>query len=178
MRHVALLRGINVNGHRMIRMEDLRAMVATLGHGDVATLIQSGNVLFRAAEAPPAELADGIARGIAERFGLPDVPVVVLPGPELAAIVTANPFVAEGIDPGRLHATVLARAPERGEGPGPAGLPTADRFALVGRCVYVHCPNGYHRTRLTNAHFERRFGVPATTRNWNTLCRLALLAAD
>lgn len=49
MRHVALLRGINVNGHRMIRMEDLRAMVATLGHGDVATLIQSGNVVSTAA---------------------------------------------------------------------------------------------------------------------------------
>lgn len=76
MRHVALLRSINVNGHRMIRMEDLRAVVAELGHGEVRTFFQSGNVLFSAAGSPAADLAHGIEQRIAERFGLDDVTVI------------------------------------------------------------------------------------------------------
>ena len=177
MRHVALLRGINVNGRRTIRMEDLRAMVAELGHGQVRTFIQSGNVLFSAAGSPAADLAHGIEQRIAERFGLDDVTVIVLPAPELEAIVAANPFTAEGIEPRQLYATVLAHPPEAPD-PGPAASHLPDRFALVGRCVYVHCRSGYHQSPLTNAYFERRFGARATTRNWNTMCRLAELAAE
>ncbi len=63
-----------------------------------------------------------------------------------------------------------------------AGIPPEpylpDRFAVGSRCVYVHCPNGYHRTRLTNAFFEARLGGHATTRNWRTTVRLAQLAAE
>ena len=179
MQYVALLRGINVNGHRMVRMEDLRAMVADLGYGDVRTYIQSGNVVFRYGEAPAEALGRAIQEGIAGRFGLEDVPVVVLEGTELAGIVEGNPFVREGADPKWLYVTVLAQAPD----PDRLGAIAVDgflpdRFAVVGRCVYVHCPNGYHSTKLNNTWVERRLGGPATTRNWNTMVKLAAMAAE
>lgn len=178
MQYVGLLRGINVNGHRTIRMEDLRALVTDLGYSDVRTYIQSGNVLFRSGEACGADEAGrALERGIAQRFGL-DVAVVVVTEAELAGIAAGNPFVQEGVEERTLYVTVLAQPPQPdrvGAIAAEAALP--DRFAVVGRCIYVHCPNGYHRTKLSNAFFEARLGGPATTRNWNTVMRLARLVA-
>ncbi len=176
MQYVALLRGINVNGQRMIRMEDLRTLVAEIGCTQVRTLLQSGNVLLRSAEVAPTELAGAIERALAERLGL-DVAVFVLTVRELAELVEANPLAGEGVEPRSLYVTVLPRAPDpqRLE-PLMARDWSPDRLALVGRCAYVHCPNGYHGTKLTNTLLESRLGAPATTRSWNTMLRLVQLA--
>ena len=177
MRYVALLRGINVNGRRTVRMEELRALVADLGYADVRTYIQSGNVLLSGDDGAAGAIGRAIERGIAERFGIPDVAVVVLTSGELGEMVAGNPFVREGLEPKTLYAAVLARAPEAGRVeaiPAEAYLP--DRFAVAGRCVYVHCPNGFHATKLNNGFFEARLGVAATSRNWNTMVKLAGMA--
>lgn len=178
LQYIALLRGVNVNGHRPVRMDALRALVAELGYADVRTYIQSGNVLLRSADAEAAQVGCALEAGIARRLGL-DVAVVVLDEAELAAIAAGNPFVHEGPGPGDLYVTLLAQAPaaDRLAALDPrAFLP--DRYAPAGRCVYVHCPNGFHRTKLTNAFFEARLGGPATTRNWQTVLRLARLAGE
>jgi uncharacterized protein (DUF1697 family) len=92
---------------------------------------------------------------------------------ELAKLVAGNPFLRAGKDPSTLHVTFLADVPggARIEAPGSG----ADEFRIVRREVYVHCPNGYGRSKLSNAFFEKKLGVVATTRNWRTVTTLAEL---
>jgi uncharacterized protein (DUF1697 family) len=169
-RYVALLRGVNVAGHRPVRMADLRALVESLGHADVATYLQSGNVVLRSTLRDPDEIAAGIGSALGG-----DVTVLVRTAVELASVVAGNPFA--DADTGHLHVTFLA------DGPVPARVAEVDgaRFApdafrLLGREVYVHAPDGYGRSKLGNAYFERVLGVAATTRNWRTVTALAELA--
>src|SRR5580693_2828302 len=108
--HVGLLRGINLGGRNKVAMADLRGLVSELGHADVSTYIQSGNVLFTAAaDADTSALAAGLTRAIADKLGVSS-PVVVVSREELAQIVAANPFPAEP-DPRRVHAVVLSEPP-------------------------------------------------------------------
>src|SRR5580658_866791 len=93
--HIALLRGINLGVRNKIAMADLRAVMAELGHEDVATYIQSGNVVFTADETARATaMADEISAAIAAKLGV-TAPVIVLARPELAQILAANPFPQE-----------------------------------------------------------------------------------
>jgi hypothetical protein len=97
--YVALLRGINVGGRTRVSMADLRTLFLALGSEDVATYVQSGNVLFKAPLAGPAELAPPIEEEIRRRLGL-NVRVVVRTAAQLAQVVAGNPFAADEIDPG------------------------------------------------------------------------------
>jgi uncharacterized protein (DUF1697 family) len=173
---IALLRGINVGGHGKVAMEDLRRSFSSLGHRDVRTYIQSGNVLFRPPAGGRAPSAEVLGRRLSEELGT-QVTVVLRTAAELALVVEANPF-AEKEDPRLVYVTFLARAatPERAaELTVPPG--TTDELALVGREVYLHCPGGYARTKLNNTFIERRLGVEATTRGWNTVTTLLDLAS-
>jgi len=109
--HVALLRGINVGGKNKVAMADLREVVAGLGHADVSTYIQSGNVLFSPdpGQADTSALAAELAAAITATLGV-RAPVVVFSRDELAEAITANPFPDEP-DPKRVHAVLLSAAP-------------------------------------------------------------------
>src|SRR6201996_4947101 len=108
--HVAMLRGINLGGKNKVAMADLRALVSELGHADVSTYIQSGNVLFTAAAGTECtEVARALAGVFAARLGV-TAPVVVLTREELGQIHAANPFPDEP-DPKRVHAVVLSAPP-------------------------------------------------------------------
>ena len=88
-----------------------------------------------------------------------------------------NPFVARGADPTKLHVTFLATEGPRATTAALDGTEfEPDRFRVQGREVYVSCPGGYGRTVINNTWFERKLGVTATTRNWNTVCKLVELA--
>lgn len=173
--YVALLRGINVGGRTKVGMADLRRLFADVGHDDVQTYLQSGNVVFRSSH-QAAQVAETIERRIAEDLGVTTT-ILLRTAANLAKVVTANPFLDQESDPTKLHVTFLAEAPdsERAAGLDPAsGAP--DALVLTGREVYLHCPNGYGRTKLNNAFLERRLGVAATTRNWKTVTALRDLA--
>ena len=124
-----------------------------------------------------ATVARAIEQAIADDLGL-DVTVLVRTPAELARTVRANPFPGRGADVGTLHVTFLAE-------PAAATKVRAldaeafapDTFSMHGREVYVHCPNGYGRTKINNTWFERKLGVAATTRNWKTVNQLVELAA-
>jgi uncharacterized protein (DUF1697 family) len=149
-------------------MAELRALAESLGFGEVATYIQSGNLLF-ASPAPPAPRA--LEAAIAERFGL-SVPVVLRSAAELAAAVASNPFA--GADLATLHLGFLASPPEPGALDGLDGarfLP--ERFSLKGRELYLELPAGMGRAKLP-AVLDRR--LPMTVRNWKTVAALAELA--
>ena len=164
-----MLRGINVGGRAKVGMADLRAVFESLGFDDVATYIQSGNVVFGSAK--PVRPA-AVEECIAAELGVHPT-VVVRTAAEMAAVVQANPFLAAGIDVATLHVTFLADKPKATVDV-PAGQP--DELAVVGREVYLRCPNGYGRTKLDNTFLEKRLGVAATTRNWKTVTTLAEMA--
>jgi uncharacterized protein (DUF1697 family) len=167
--YVALLRGINVSGQKKILMRELRDLCESIGLDEVATYVQSGNVVFNHSE-DDVSLVAAIEDAIRIRFGF-EVPVIVRSKRELTNVASSNPFLAEdGIDERHLCVIFLADEPSPArldaiEVPGPPG----DRFAGVGRHIYLHCPAGFARTKLSNNFFEKKLGLPATTRNWRTV---------
>ena len=175
--YVSLLRGINVSGRNRITMAALRALYEADGHHDVSTYVQSGNVISRSNVRSAVTVAHSIERSIGDELGL-DVTVLVRSPADLAGVLAGNPFVSRGDNVTKLHVTFLAESPVRANVhalDGDAFSP--DRFAVHGQEIYVSCPNGYGRTKITNTWFERKLGVAATTRNWKTVTRLAQLAA-
>jgi uncharacterized protein (DUF1697 family) len=169
---VALLRGINLGSTNKIKMADLARLFADLGHTDVQTYLQSGNVVFSATGTNTKNLPPPIEKAIQRELGL-TVTVLLRTGPELAKAVAANPYLSRQDDPTKLHVTFLAEAPDPGRA-GSVRIPDGEsaEFTLAGRDVYLHCPDGYGRTKLNNAFFERKLGVTATTRNWRTVIAL------
>jgi uncharacterized protein (DUF1697 family) len=175
---VALLRGINVGGKNRLLMKDLAAMFVEVGCDDVRTYIQSGNVVFGADPVLAAEVPSRISASIRDRFGY-EIPIVTRRASDLDAIVEANPFVASGAETDRLHVLFLADAPaaEQVEALDPDRSP-GDEFAVRGREIYLHYPNGTARSKLTNAWFDSRLSTVSTMRNWKTVRKLIELTAD
>jgi uncharacterized protein (DUF1697 family) len=173
--YIALLRGINVTGHKIIRMEALRALFEALGYRQVKTYVQSGNVIFEAGK--DAKLAGKIEKKIMAEFGFNVSVLVKTPG-EMAQVIRDNPFPKPaGIDDSRLYVTFLsAPAPPTAEN-ALKGLATAqEQFHVGDREIYLCCPNGYGKTKLSNSAIEKKLGVVATTRNWKTVNALLALA--
>jgi len=173
--YVALLRGINLGARNKVSMADLRALFVALGSEDVVTYVQSGNVAFRNPVGDAGTLTEAIERRISRDLDL-DLTVVLRTKAQLAKVAAGNPFAASESDSKKLHVTFLAETPSRARVRAlEAKQFPPDEFRLVGRDVYLHCPNGYGRSKLSNAHFEKQLGVAATTRNWNTVRNLAEL---
>jgi uncharacterized protein (DUF1697 family) len=184
--HIALLRGINVGGRNKVAMADLREIVTGLGHTDVVTYIQSGNVVFTAKGAPAedgdAAVADVLAKAIAEATGL-GPGVVVLTRAELAAVIRDNPYRGEP-NPRAVHAVFLPPDPDPEVAPRVAALVervaqdgSADTATLVNRTLYLHTPDGFGRSKLSELLLARSSTpIPAgTARNWNTVTKLLAL---
>jgi uncharacterized protein (DUF1697 family) len=180
--HVALLRGINLGGRNKVAMADLRTLVAGLGHTDVSTYIQSGNVLFTAPDdADSAVTARVMTEAIAATLGVTS-PVVVVTRQELAQILADNPFPDEP-DPRRVHAVVLSEPPwpdlevklddARAKS---AKAGRTDEVRAVGRTLYLHTPDGYGRSVLAEALLRAvsspKSGATGTARNWATMTKL------
>jgi uncharacterized protein (DUF1697 family) len=174
--HVALLRGINVGGKNKLPMDELVGLFTEAGCSDVKTYIQSGNVVFRAAPRIAARLADRISESIERRLGL-RVPVVLRTAQELERVGRKNPFLAAGADPEVLHVMFLADEPTKAAVAGlDAKRSPPDEFAVVGLEIYLRCPQGVARTKLTNAYFDSRLATTSTVRNWRTVSKLIELA--
>jgi uncharacterized protein (DUF1697 family) len=180
--HVALLRGINLGGKNKVAMADLRTLVAELGHREVSTYIQSGNVLFTAGpDTDCAEAARAMAEAIATRLGV-TAPVVVVTREELGQIHAANPFPDEP-DPKRVHAVVLSAPPgteltAKLEAAIAQSLAKGarDEATTIGRTLYLHTPTGYGNSDLSAAALRivssPKAGVTGTARNWATMTKL------
>lgn len=171
--YIALLRGINVGGHKIIKMDQLRKAFGDLGFEDVATYVQSGNVVFKAPAKISGDLAKKIEEMLLRRFSM-EVPVIVRGSEEIGEVATNNPFLKEsGIDAGKLHVTFLSQAPQKTAVKGLDAIPAgADQFRCQGKEIYLYCPNGFAGTKLSINAFEKVLGVGATTRNWNTVNKL------
>lgn len=175
-RLVALLRGVNVGGRNILPMASLRGALAGLGYTDVETHLQSGNVVFDPGEDTSQRAAQRIEQLLASELGVA-VPVLLRDAAALQAIVDANPLAPVADNPSRLLVTFLsAPADESRVAELDRSAYEPDRFAAVGREIYVWAPNGVSKTELTYAFWEKRLGVTATARNWNTVTKLLALA--
>jgi len=174
--HVALLRGINVGGRNTLPMARLVTMFEEAGCQRVRTYIQSGNVVFEAPAATARQVPAAVTASIAIAFGF-QVPLVTRTARELERIVKANPFIELGTDLRLLHVGFLANRPSAAQGAtlDPHRSPP-DAFTLRERELYLRCPNGMARTKLTNAYFDARLQTVTTIRNWRTTLRLLELS--
>jgi uncharacterized protein (DUF1697 family) len=171
-RYALLLRGINVGRAHRIGMADLRGLLQAEGHGDVATLLQSGNVVLDS-DLAPGELARSVEQALERRFGFP-VPTVARTADALLAVVAKDPLGAVATDPTRYVVAFFAEdlPPDveeflRGVDPGD------DAFAVDGRELYLWCPHGQLESPLAAALAKRRAGPVGTARNWATVGKLA-----
>jgi uncharacterized protein (DUF1697 family) len=174
---IALYRGINVVGKNSVKMETLRAMHERMGHRQVKSYIQSGNVLF-VAKGSTRTIAKQIAVEFAKQFGFA-AKVLVVEAKQLAAIVAGNPYSSFAAErPNAVHVGVCQGAPDA------AGLTalfsrarTSERFELAQGVVYLHAPDGFGKSKFA-AGIERACGVPMTVRNWRTIQTLSKMAEE
>jgi uncharacterized protein (DUF1697 family) len=175
MRVVALLRGINIGPNKRIAMPALRSIVESLGHRDVETYLQSGNVVFTPKGRAGRDLGRSLSAAVAEATGH-DVPVVIRTGAELARVVSRNPYAVD--DPTKVVVCFLAEKASLGDlslGDLAAYLP--DELTLIGKEIYVSVPNGQGRSKLMEALTKRPMPTTLTVRNWRTVAALADLAS-
>ncbi len=169
---MALLRGINVGGRNKVAMADLREALGDLGYGDVETYLQSGNALFATADTDAEALAGEIEEALRSRLEV-DVKVLVRTPEEIAAVVEGNPFPDAAREPSKLHVAFLSATPDADKVARiDATAFEPDQLSVGERAVYLWYPNGAGRSKLTNDLLERRLGVTATARNWNTVLTL------
>jgi len=174
---ISMLRGINVSGQKKIRMTELQRLYETLGLVNVETYVQSGNVVFDSPEPDASRLRALIEAQIEAAFGY-QVFIFIRDAEDFRRIIDNNPFTSQrNEDPDKLHVTFLYRAPSLSAWDtlkAPEG--ETDEFVRGEKEIFLFCPNGYGRTKLSNSFFERKLGVSATTRNWRTVNVLYAMA--
>jgi uncharacterized protein (DUF1697 family) len=177
--YISMLRGINVGTQKRISMESLRGIYIDLGLEHVRTYVQSGNVIFESRDEQRLGLVSRIEAQIQQTCGYA-TEVFIRQAEELQRILASNPFLIQrNEDPSKLHVTFFYRSPSITQlnqltTPGD----TTDEFASAEMAVYLFCPNGYGKTKLSNSFFQRKLGTPVTTRNWNTVIALYKMALE
>jgi uncharacterized protein (DUF1697 family) len=172
---VALLRGVNVGKAKRVPMANLRLLLSGLGYTGVATLLNSGNAVFRAARGSPAKHAADIAAAITRKLRV-EVPVVVKSAGELATIVSENPLAKAAPDPSRLLVAFVQDAKALS---GLAGIEALvkppEKFKMGKNAAYLLCTSGILKSKAGEALLDKA-GKAATPRNWATVLKLHALA--
>jgi uncharacterized protein (DUF1697 family) len=176
--YVSMLRGINVSGHNMISMPDLKKLYESLGFKNVVTYVQSGNVIFDSPAKDIPKLSSQIESQLKKTFNF-SVPLVIRDKNDLQRIISENPFINKKKDPLNLYVTFLQSTPDPFDfktSPLPSG--ESDEFIIKDKEIFLFCPNGYGRTKFNNNYFEKKLNISATTRNWNSVNALFKLASE
>jgi uncharacterized protein (DUF1697 family) len=175
-RWIALLRGINLGPNRRVAMADLRTALEALGCADVRTHLQSGNVVLTS-DRSAKELAAAIERAVEEGCGVPNVAVVVRSRDELADVVAGNPLPDATAQPKRFQVSFCSGEPTAAVRRGIEALAEPpEQVAFRRREIYAYHPDGIQRSALAKALADKRLGVTATARNWNTVTKMLELA--
>jgi len=176
--YVSMLRGINVSGQKIIKMEDLRNSFEDLGLKNVKTYVQSGNVVFSCPKISVVSLSKKIEEKILKDFRY-SVPVIVRTNEDLKRVIKTHPFSkAKGVDLNGLYVTFLSKIPDHEALKIIKALKSkGENFHIEGAEIYLHYACGYGKAKLTNNVFEKASGAQATTRNWNTINALLEMSA-
>ena len=174
---VSLLRGVNVGGNHLIRMDALRALCAPLGFQHSLTCLQSGNLIFKTAERSLARIETLLQDAIESDFGFRPR-VIARTAADIRAVIANNPFGAQAAaHPSRLLVIFLAGVPDRAAAQKLQAISVApDEFHLAGRELYAYFPNGIGRSKLSPTLIEKTLDTQGTGRNWNTVAKLLAMA--
>ena len=174
--YITLLRGINVSGQKKIRMADLKSLYESLGFENVQTYVQSGNVVFDSKEQDVIGLRETIEAQIESTFGF-SVPVLIRTGDDVRRVIENHPFAdKEAI---RVLVTFLYKQPEKSKLVALSQYEDkVDQFAIGEQEIFLFCPGGYGKTKLSNTFLEKKLGVVATTRNWKSVNALYEMASE
>ena len=169
--YISLLRGINVSGQKIIKIDELKKMYESCGFRNVKSYIQSGNIIFETPSGTPEKLVKMIEKRIKDLFSF-DVTVIMRTPDEFEKITRVNPF-AKTKPVEKLYVTFLSETiNERKTELLIKYKSDKEDFGLIGNELYLYYPDGAGRTKLTNNIIESKLGVKATTRNWNTVNKL------
>lgn len=173
--YIALFRGINVGGHNKLPMKELRALLASLGHQNVDSYIQTGNVIFQTEKSDKKKIAGDISTGVENKYGFkPNVLLLELE--ELEKAITSNPFPDAVEQPKSLHLMFLAAPPSHPDLESLVEIKKdSERFELKDKVFYLHTPDGFGRSKLAGKT-EKALGVSMTGRNWRTIQKIAEMA--
>jgi uncharacterized protein (DUF1697 family) len=174
---ISMLRAVNVGGHNKIKMEALRALYVSLKFEDVATFIQSGNVVFRTKERDLEKIGKRLGDGIEKSFGFrPEV--ILRTAEEMRGVVARNPFAARtDVEPGKLLVWFLTGMPDA-EARKKVLTVKVEQEALRidARELYIYFPDGQGRSKLSLPAVDRALKVLGTGRNWNSVTKLMEIA--
>jgi uncharacterized protein (DUF1697 family) len=174
---ISMLRGINVGGHNVIKMDALRALYESLGMLGAQTYVQSGNVVFRTNERNTVRLAKKIQDGIEKNFSCkPEI--ILRSAAELEETIARNPFAKRrDIEPGKLLVLFLANEPNSEGRKKVLAIKTdPEELHMSGREVYIYFPNGMGKTKFPWAKIDKLLGTAGTGRNWNSVNKLLEMA--
>tara|TARA_R110001632_G_scaffold43376_1_gene109868 strand:+ start:30693 stop:31211 length:519 start_codon:yes stop_codon:yes gene_type:complete len=169
-RYIVLLRGINVSGKNRLPMQDLRDILQQLAYQNIQTYIQSGNIILDTDESK-SEIIKKIKDGIYQKFEY-DVPIIVVTIEELKTAIDNYPFPTENP---KIVAFVFLNQQTAVTDFEIKGI-NEDKFLIKDKMVYIYCPTGFAKTKLSNNLFERKLNVIATTRNFRTVQKLLALS--
>ncbi len=172
--YIVLLRGINVGGKNILKMDALKKALHKADYKNCTTYIQSGNIIFQSTIESHNIIEDQIKKLLLDTFNL-EVPVLAVKLSKLQHLKISNPFVLK--DTKDLYFTLLSKTPL------PENLlklsetkHKEDAFTLIEDIIYIHCPGGFGKTKFNNNYFENKLKTSATTRNWKTINKLIEMA--
>jgi uncharacterized protein (DUF1697 family) len=176
---ICMLRGVNVGGRNMIKMDALKALCISLKLKDPQTYVQSGNVIFSSGEKDLTKLGKRIQDAIEKTVGFRPG-VVLRTVAELRNIIARNPFAKRsGIEPGKLLVNFLADDPGKDAREKALAIKIGpEEMHLIGREAYIYFPNGQGRSKLPWAAIERALGTSGTGRNWNSVTKMLEIAEE
>jgi uncharacterized protein (DUF1697 family) len=158
-------------GHNKIKMTALAALYEKLGFRESETFIQSGNVIFKdKKELPPADIALKIERAILKEF-LFDIAVMIREIEEIRKIISLNPYSGEkNFDPAKMACLFMHDMPSEDQLSKVKDIDyPPDKFKIIGKEIFIYCPDGFGKTKLYTNFFERKMHIAGTGRNWNTI---------
>jgi uncharacterized protein (DUF1697 family) len=174
---VTFLRGVNMAGHCSMKMADLLPLYKKLGFKDAVTYIQSGNVVFNS-DNDAEKIGSDIEEAILKKFNY-NVPVMVRTAEEILKINNLNPYLQEmDFEPAKSSVIFLLNEPDADQLVKVADIDyPPDKFIVIGKEIYIYCPNGFGRTKLYTNFFENKMKVIGTARNWKTLTAITEIAS-
>ena len=178
--YICILRGINVSGQKKIKMADLKALFQGLGFSNVASYIQSGNVIFNSDIDDTKALQLEIEQAIQAQYTF-DVPAIIRTSTQFKVMLKGLPFDNIDIskDGAQVLMTILAEQPTQQRiADIQQYVKSPERLVILDNTVYIHCPNGYGNSKLSNVFVEKKLGVAATTRNLKTINKLCEIASE
>ena len=173
MKHLALLRGINVSGHNMIKMDALKICLEQIGYSSVETYVQSGNVFFETDEESFSKIAFDIKQQIFKTFGH-DVPAIVIGKHDLDLCLKNNPFTKDlNVDTKKLYVAFLSKSLQTGAiNELKISQFKPDEAAIDDNRIFIKYDVGAGKTRFDQKYIEKKLNLTATIRNWNTINKL------